>query len=62
MFHRQRSKRINVKVNFDALAEGLPLEIDQPKDKAKNFLIATGDGIMVHEAEGNTIESTEMLK
>ena len=47
----------NVKVNFlDALlVEGLPLEIDQLKDKAKNFLIATGDGIMVHEVEGNTI-------
>ena len=47
----------NVKVNFlDALlVEGLPLEINQLKDKAKNFLIATGDGIMVHEVEGNTI-------
>ena len=47
----------NVKVNFlDALlVEGLPLEIDQLKDKAKNFLIATGDGIIVHEVEGITI-------
>ena len=47
----------NVKVNFlDALlVEGLPLEIDQLKDKAKNFLIATGDGIMAHEIDGMTI-------
>lgn len=47
----------NVKVNFlDALlVEGLPLEIDQLKDAAKNFLIATGDGVMVHEIGGETI-------
>ena len=47
----------NVKVNFlDALlVEGLPLEIGQLKDKAKNFLIATGDGIMSHEIDGMTI-------
>ena len=47
----------NVKVNFlDALlVEGLPLEIDQLKDKAKNFLIATGDGIMAHEIDGMNI-------
>ena len=47
----------NVKVNFlDALlVEGLPLEIGQLKDKAKNFLIATGDGIMAHEIDGMTI-------
>ncbi|MAO46871.1 MAG: hypothetical protein CL823_06940 [Crocinitomicaceae bacterium] len=47
----------NVKVNFlDALlVEGLPLEIGQLKDKAKNFLIATGDGIMVHEIENQII-------
>ena len=44
----------NVKVNFlDALlVEGLPLEIGQLKDKAKNFLIATGDGIIAHEIDG----------
>ncbi len=47
----------NVKVNFlDALlVEGLPLEINQLKDKAKNFLIATGDGIIAHEIDGQTI-------
>ena len=47
----------NVKVNFlDALlVEGLPLEIDQLKDAAKNFLIATGDGVMVHEIGNETI-------
>ena len=43
----------NVKVNFlDALlVEGLPLEIDQLKDAAKNFLIATGDGVMFTKSE-----------
>ena len=47
----------NVKVNFlDALlVEGLPLEMDQLKDKAKNLLIATGDGIIVHQIENETI-------
>ena len=47
----------NVKVNFlDALlVEGLPLEINQLKDAAKNFLIATGDGVMVHEIGNETI-------
>ncbi len=47
----------NVKVNFlDALlVEGLPLEIGQLKDKAKNFLIATGDGIIAHEIDGMSI-------
>lgn len=40
----------NVKVNFlDALlVEGEPADISDLKDKAKNFLIATGDGIMAH--------------
>lgn len=40
----------NVKVNFlDALlVEGEPLELEDLKDKAKDFLIATGDGIMSH--------------
>lgn len=47
----------NVKVNFlDALlVEGLPIEIGQLKDKAKNFLIATGDGIIAHEIDGMSI-------
>ena len=33
----------NVKVNFldQRLVEGEPLDLDQLKDKAKNFLIAT---------------------
>ncbi|MDG2209197.1 MAG: biopolymer transporter ExbD [Flavobacteriales bacterium] len=40
----------NVKVNFLdlLLVEGEPLDIEDLKDKAKNFLIATGDGIMSH--------------
>ena len=40
----------NVKVNFldQLLVEGEPLDLDQMKDKAKNFLIATGDGVMSH--------------
>ncbi len=40
----------NVKVNFLdlLLVEGEPLDIDDLKDKAKNFLIATGDGVMSH--------------
>lgn len=39
-----------VKVNFlDALlVEGEPADISDLKDKAKNFLVATGDGIMEH--------------
>jgi biopolymer transport protein ExbD len=40
----------NVKVNFldQLLVEGEVLEIGSLKDQAKNFLVATGDGIMVH--------------
>ena len=39
-----------MKVNFldQLLVEGEPLDLDQLKDKAKNFLIATGDGVMSH--------------
>jgi biopolymer transport protein ExbD len=47
----------NVKVNFlDALlVEGEPADISDLKDKAKNFLIATGDGIMAHPLGRETI-------
>ncbi len=40
----------NVKVNFLdlLLVEGEPLDIEDLKDKAKDFLIATGDGVMSH--------------
>jgi len=46
----------NVKVNFldQLLVEGELLEIGQLKDQAKNFLVATGDGIMVHPIGRNT--------
>jgi hypothetical protein len=47
----------NVKVNFlDALlVEGEPADISDLKDKAKNFLIATGDGIMAHPVGRETV-------
>lgn len=47
----------NVKVNFlDALlVEGEPADISDLKDKAKNFLIATGDGIMAHPLGRETV-------
>jgi len=47
----------NVKVNFlDALlVEGEPADISDLKDKAKNFLIATGEGIMAHPVGRETI-------
>ncbi|MDA0946546.1 MAG: biopolymer transporter ExbD, partial [Bacteroidetes bacterium] len=47
----------NVKVNFldQLLVEGEPLDLDQLKDKAKNFLIATGDGVMSHTVGSKTI-------
>ena len=47
----------NVKVNFldQLLVEGEPLDLDQLKDKAKNFLIATGDGVMSHNVGPKTI-------
>jgi hypothetical protein len=40
----------NVKVNFLdlLLVEGEPLDIGDLKNKAKDFLIATGDGVMSH--------------
>lgn len=47
----------NVKVNFlnQLLVEGEPLDLEQLKNKAKNFLIATGDGIMSHPVGGVTV-------
>jgi len=41
----------NVKVNFLdlLLVEGQPLEIQELKNKAKSFLIATGDGVITHQ-------------
>lgn len=47
----------NVKVNFldQLLVEGEPLDLDQMKDKAKNFLIATGDGVMAHPVGPQTV-------
>ena len=47
----------NVKVNFldQLLVEGEPLDLDQLKDKAKNFLIATGDGVMSHKVAAKTV-------
>jgi len=47
----------NVKVNFLdlLLVEGLPLDMVDLKDKTKNFLIATGDGVMSHVVNGETI-------
>jgi hypothetical protein len=47
----------NVKVNFlDALlVEGEPADILDLKDKAKNFLIATGDGILSHTVGRETV-------
>jgi biopolymer transport protein ExbD len=47
----------NVKVNFLdlLLVEGLPLDMVDLKDKAKDFLIATGDGVMSHVINGETI-------
>ena len=37
------------------LVEGEPLDLDQLKDKAKNFLIATGDGVMSHNVGTKSI-------
>jgi hypothetical protein len=47
----------NVKVNFLdlLLVEGLPLDMVDLKDMTKNFLIATGDGVMSHVINGETI-------
>jgi biopolymer transport protein ExbD len=47
----------NVKVNFldELLVEAEPLGIENLKDKAKNFLIATGDGIMAHNVGRETV-------
>jgi biopolymer transport protein ExbD len=47
----------NVKVNFLdlLLVEGQPLDIDQLKNKAKDFLVATGDGVMIHQIENQEI-------
>ena len=47
----------NVKVNFldQLLVEGEPLDLEQLKDKAKNFLIATGDGVMSHPVGPQTV-------
>lgn len=47
----------NVKVNFLdlLLVEGLPLDMDQLKNKAKDFLIATGDGVMTHQIDNQEI-------
>ncbi|MDA0303012.1 MAG: biopolymer transporter ExbD [Bacteroidetes bacterium] len=47
----------NVKVNFLdlLLVEGEPLDIEDLKDKAKDFLIATGDGVMSHPVSGDLI-------
>jgi len=41
----------NVKVNFLdlLLVEGQPLDIQDLKNKAKSFLIATGDGVITHQ-------------
>lgn len=41
----------NVKVNFldMLLVEGQPLDIQELKNKAKSFLIATGDGVITHQ-------------
>ena len=53
----------NVKVNFlDALlVEGEPADILDLKDKAKNFLIATGDGIM-SQAQGHPNAGTHAVR
>jgi hypothetical protein len=47
----------NVKVNFLdlLLVEGQPLDMDQLKNKAKDFLIATGDGVMTHKIDNQEI-------
>ena len=47
----------NVKVNFldELLVEAEPLDIEDLKDKAKDFLIATGDGIMAHPVGRETV-------
>ena len=47
----------NVNVNFldELLVEAEPLDIEDIKDKAKDFLIATGDGIMSHPVGRETI-------
>ena len=47
----------NVKVNFLdlLLVEGQPLDMEQLKDKAKDFLIATGDGVMTHNIDGQEV-------
>ena len=47
----------NVKVNFldELLVEAEPLDIEDLKDKAKEFLIATGDGIMAHPVGRETV-------
>ena len=41
----------NVKVNFldMLLVDGQPLDIQELKNKAKSFLIATGDGVITHQ-------------
>ena len=47
----------NVEVNFldELLVEAEPLDIEDLKDKAKDFLIATGDGIMSHAVGRETV-------
>ncbi|PCJ80937.1 MAG: hypothetical protein COA49_06415 [Bacteroidetes bacterium] len=47
----------NVKVNFLdlLLVEGQPLDMDQLKDAAKGFLIATGDGVISHKVGNQEI-------
>ncbi len=47
----------NVKVNFLdlLLVEGQPLDIQELKNKAKSFLIATGDGVISHQVGNEEI-------
>ena len=47
----------NVKVNFldMLLVEGQPLDIQELKNKAKSFLIATGDGVIAHLIDNEEI-------
>ena len=54
----------NVKVNFLdlLLVEGEPLDLGELKNKAKNFLIATGDGIMSHKVGRDEVPANREME
>jgi len=54
----------NVKVNFLdlLLVEGEPLDLQDLKNKAKNFLIATGDGLMSHNVGREVVPANREME